>query len=140
MIRLEEVTKSFGKLKALDNFSAKCEKGECIALIGPNGSGKTTLIKSILGMVCPDKGQIFFDNKNIKGDYAYRSRIGYMPQIGRYPENMSVGQVLDMMRDIRKHHTIVSDNELYDKFELNTIQNKRMRMVISEKIFIIDSA
>jgi len=127
MIRIEEVTKTFGKLKALDNFSADCQKGECIALIGPNGSGKTTLIKSILGMVCPDYGHIFFDNVNIKGDNSYRSRVGYMPQIGRYPENMMVGQVLDMMRDIRKSHTVQSDNELYLNFELEKILSKRMR-------------
>jgi Cu-processing system ATP-binding protein len=127
MIRIEEVTKTFGKLKALNNFSANCSKGECIALIGPNGSGKTTLIKCILGMVCPDKGRIFFKEKNIIGDYSYRSDIGYMPQIGRYPENMTVGQVFDMMRDIRKHHSIHSDNELYVQFEIGKILNKRMR-------------
>lgn len=127
MIRIEEVTKSFGKLKALDNFSITCTKGECIALIGPNGSGKTTLIKCILGMVCPDKGRIYFNEKNIIGDFVYRSNIGYMPQIGRYPENMTVGQVIDMMRDIRKHHSLGSDNELYEQFEITKILNKRMR-------------
>ena len=56
MIIASNVSKKFGKLKALDNVSATCLKGECIALIGPNGSGKTTLIKSILGMVVPDSG------------------------------------------------------------------------------------
>ena len=65
MIRIENITKSFGRLKALDNFSAMCFKGECIALIGPNGSGKTTLIKCILGMVCPDEGQIYFKDNSI---------------------------------------------------------------------------
>lgn len=127
MIRIEDVTKSFGKLKALDNFSITCTKGECIALIGPNGSGKTTLIKCILGMVCPDAGRIYFNEKNIIGDFVYRSNIGYMPQIGRYPENMTVGQVIDMMRDIRKNHSLELDNELYEQFDLSKIIDKRMR-------------
>ncbi|HEX3025589.1 MAG TPA: ATP-binding cassette domain-containing protein, partial [Chitinophagaceae bacterium] len=61
MIIASNVSKQFGKLKALDNVSVACKKGECIALIGPNGSGKTTLIKSILGMVVPDSGFITFN-------------------------------------------------------------------------------
>jgi Cu-processing system ATP-binding protein len=79
-----------------------CEKGQCIALIGPNGSGKTTLIKSILGMVVPEKGEILFKGKSIKNDFEYRAEIGYMPQIGRYPDNMTIGQIFEMMKDIRK--------------------------------------
>ena len=47
MIIATNVTKKFGRLVALNNVSATCNKGECIALIGPNGSGKTTLIKSL---------------------------------------------------------------------------------------------
>ena len=82
MIIATNVNKQFGKLKALDNVSARCNKGECIALIGPNGSGKTTLIKCILGMVVCDSGFITFNDKNILHDWTYRSQIGYM-QIGR---------------------------------------------------------
>ena len=102
MIIANNLSKKFGKLQALDNVSVTCNKGECIALIGPNGSGKTTLIKSILGMVVYDSGFITFNGKNILHDWEYRASIGYMPQIGRYPENMTIGQVLDMMKDIRK--------------------------------------
>src|SRR3954470_24770058 len=101
MIIASNVSKRFGKMIALNNVSVTCNKGECIALIGPNGSGKTTLVKSLLGMVVPDSGFITFDSKNISRDWLYRDRIGYMPQIGRYPENMTIGQVLNMMKDIR---------------------------------------
>ena len=61
MIIANNLTKKFGKLIALNNVSLACNKGECIALIGPNGSGKTTLIKSILGMVVCDSGFITFN-------------------------------------------------------------------------------
>ncbi|MEJ8820293.1 ABC transporter ATP-binding protein [Lacibacter sp. H407] len=126
MIIANNVTKTFGKLKALDNVSVNCLRGQTIALIGPNGSGKTTLIKSILGMVVPDSGFITFDQDNILHTWNYRERIGYMPQIGRYPENMSIAQVFSMMRDIRKNVT-TTDEELIAAFGLEELMQKKMR-------------
>jgi Cu-processing system ATP-binding protein len=127
MIIASNVSKKFGKLKVLDNVSLSCLKGECIALIGPNGSGKTTLIKCLLGMVVPNSGFITFNDKNIAHDHLYRSRIGYMPQIGRYPENMTIGQVLGMMKDIRKNSSSQLDEDLISSFGINELLNKRMR-------------
>ena len=128
MIIANNVTKKFGKLTALNNVSATCSKGECIAMIGPNGSGKTTLVKCILGMVVPDSGFITFNGKNILHDWLYREHIGYMPQIGRYPENMTIGQVLNMMKDIRfKNNKHVLDEDLIKAFKLQDLLQKRMR-------------
>ncbi len=127
MIIASNVTKKFGKLKALDNVSVKCNRGECIALIGPNGSGKTTFIKCILGMVVSDSGFITFNDKNIFHDWKYRAHIGYMPQIGRYPENMTIGQIFDMMKDIRVTNNAALDEDLIIQFGLNTLLRKRMR-------------
>lgn len=128
MIIANNVTKKFGRLNALNNVSVTCNKKECIGLIGPNGSGKTTFIKSILGMVVPDSGFITFNGKNILHDWLYRQHIGYMPQIGRYPENMTIGQIFNMMKDIRssgnKNHI---DEELVEAFGLNQLLHKRMR-------------
>ena len=125
MIKVEHVSKKYRRLYALDDVSAQFKMGQAISLIGPNGSGKTTLIKSILGMVRPDHGEIYFDNVSIRNENIYRSRIGYMPQIGRYPDNMKVGQVINMIKNIRKQlHT---DNELYDQFDIESISNKSMR-------------
>ncbi|MFZ1452150.1 MAG: ABC transporter ATP-binding protein [Ferruginibacter sp.] len=126
MIIGSNVSKKFGKLKALDDVSVTCVKGECIALIGPNGCGKTTLIKSILGMVVCDSGFITFNGNNIRHDWKYRSQIGYMPQIGRYPENMTIGQVLEMMKDIRGYKNENLDEELISQFGLRDILKKRM--------------
>ncbi len=126
MIIASNVTKRFGRLKALDNVSTTCSKGECIALIGPNGSGKTTLIKCILGMVVPDSGFITFKGSNILHHWKYRDDIGYMPQIGRYPDNMTIGQVLDMMKDIRNTKAIL-DDDLIKSFALDNQLSKRMR-------------
>jgi Cu-processing system ATP-binding protein len=128
MIIASNVTKKFRKITALNNVSATCNKGECIALIGPNASGKTTLVKSILGMVVPDSGFITFNGRNILHDWLYREQIGYMPQIGRYPENMTIGQVLNMMKDIRRGGDQYKlDEDLVKAFRLPGILQKRMR-------------
>lgn len=127
MIIATNVSKQFGKLKVLDNLSVTCNKGECIALIGPNGSGKTTFIKAILGMVICDSGFITFNGHNIKNNWQYRKQIGYMPQIGRYPDNMSIGQLLTMMKDIRSNNDNGFDEELLYAFGLDKVLDKRMR-------------
>jgi len=127
MIIANNINKQFGKLKALDNVSVTCNKAECIALIGPNASGKTTFIKCILGMAVCDSGFITFGGKNILHNWQYRADIGYMPQIGRYPDNMTIGQVLDMMKDIRNQKNEQLDEELIQRFELDKLLHKRMR-------------
>ena len=127
MIRIEHISKRFRKLQALDDISAVFDKGQVISLIGPNGSGKTTLIKCILGMVRPNDGKIFVDEQLINGDPSYREKIGYMPQIGRYPENMKVGQLFKMLQRIRNMDETKVDNYLVEQFELKKIFEKPMR-------------
>ena len=117
MIEIKKCSKKFGKHEVLQNINLSFHKGECIALIGPNGCGKTTLIKSILGMVIPDSGSVEFNNKSIFGDYLYRENIGYMPQIGRYPDNMTIGQIIEMIKKIRNSEQAL-DEDLINAFEL----------------------
>ncbi len=127
MISARDISKSFGKLKALNNISLAFNEGETVSLIGPNGSGKTTFIKCILGMVIPDSGNIFFNDQDIKNQSDYRSNIGYMPQIGRYPDNMRIAQVFDMILDLRKKKWSEADDELVNALGVKSIFNKRMR-------------
>jgi Cu-processing system ATP-binding protein len=126
MIEIQQLNKRFGSLQALSNVSARFGEGQCIALIGPNGCGKTTLIKSVLGMVIPSSGKILFQGKDIAGDFEYRKHIGYMPQIGRYPDNMKIGQILDMIRSIRQAANDI-DEDLLRAFGLEHLFHKRMR-------------
>ncbi len=127
MIRIENISKRFRKLQALDNINAQFEKGQSVSLIGPNGSGKTTLIKSILGMVSPDKGNIYVGGHAVKQEHEYRRMIGYMPQIGRYPDNMRVGQLFKMMKQLRQDKQTQLDEVLVEQFGLEKIYDKPMR-------------
>ena len=127
MIRIENISKRFKKLKALDNIGGRFDNGQVVTLIGPNGSGKTTLIKCILGMVKPEGGRIYVDEELINGNPSYRAKIGYMPQIGRYPDNMKVGQLFSMMKQIRNASENELDNDLIIKFNLVSIFDKPMR-------------
>ena len=127
MISIEHISKRFRTLQVLDDINANMEKGQVISLIGPNGSGKTTLIKSILGMVRPDKGKITVDGHVISGDHSYRANIGYMPQIGRYPDNMRIGQLFRMIENIRGVAANKHDETLIRQFELEKIYDKPMR-------------
>ncbi len=127
MIRIEHLEKRFKKLQALNDINALFNSGQVVSLIGPNGSGKTTLIKCILGMVKADSGCIYVNGKQINGDPSYRSGIGYMPQIGRYPDNMKVGQLFRMMKNIRKVPDAELDTDMLIKFNLVSIFEKPMR-------------
>ncbi|MCB4235731.1 ABC transporter ATP-binding protein [Kaistella anthropi] len=126
MIEVKNLTKKFGKFTALDDLNLSFTNGKSIALIYPNGCGKTTLIKSILGLNVIETGDILVDGKSVKDDYLYRQDIGYMPQIGRYPENMSIGQTIKMIKDTRKISETHLDTELLENFELEKMYDKKM--------------
>lgn len=125
MISVKHLSKKFGKLQVLKEFNLEFELGNSYALMGPNGSGKTTLIKTILGMVIPDSGDIIVGSQSIKGDVNYRKQIGYMPQIGHYPANMKIGQLFSMMKDMRPEIKEY-DLELVEAFELDQMKDKSM--------------
>ncbi len=125
MIELRDISKNFGHTHALNHVNLKLGNEQCIGLIGPNACGKTTMIKSILSIVIPTHGDILIEGKSIKDDVTYKSSIGYMPQIGRYPENMSIGQVVDMIKSIRNNNPIL-DEELWHAFELEKMKDKKM--------------
>ena len=125
MITIENLHKSFGKNKVLKGIGLDIDQPGILAVLGPNGSGKTTLIKSILGMVIPDQGKIFFDGKNIAGGWQYRNQIGYLPQIARFPENLTVSELLSMVRDLRDRQA--NDQKLIEIFGLKLFLQHRLR-------------
>ena len=127
MIEIKNLTKKFNKFTALNQVNIRFNDGHSVALIGPNGCGKTTLIKCILGLNVVEDGDILVNNESVKEHYLYRKNIGYMPQIGRYPENMTIAQTIQMIKDTRKVSENKLDTELLEAFELKSIFDKKMR-------------
>ena len=102
MIRIKGLTKAFDRRVVIDNVSLDIERGAVTAVLGPNASGKTTLIKCVLGLVNPDAGSILIDDEPVVGEWRYRAKIGYMPQIARFPDNLTVNEQFDMLKDVRR--------------------------------------
>lgn len=125
MIRIQHLNKSFDELEVLRDVSLEISRGTITAILGPNASGKSTLIKCILGLVNPDSGKILVDDEPIVGRWHYRSKIGYMPQIARFPENLTVEELFAMLRDLRGGEDDV-DIELFARYELGTMGRKRL--------------
>lgn len=127
MIEIKNLTKKFNKFTALDDVNLSFQQGHSIALIGPNGCGKTTMIKCILGLNVVEDGDVIVNGESVKDHYKYRENIGYMPQIGRYPENMTIEETIKMIKDTRKNQGEELDTELLEAFELEKIYDKKMR-------------
>jgi len=118
MIELSKVTKRFGDNQVLRGVDLTVAGGRVMGLVGPNGAGKTTLIKTLLGLCQPTSGEIRIDGETIlRTEGSYRARIGYMPQIARFPENLTGAELFDMLRDLRGEPGLL-DAELLRGFAL----------------------
>ncbi|MCF6212961.1 MAG: ABC transporter ATP-binding protein [Flavobacteriaceae bacterium] len=124
MIEIKNLHKSFNKLTVLDGLDLDFRSSGIFAILGPNGSGKTTLIKSILGMVVPEKGEILIDKVNILQQWTYRNDINYLPQIANFPSNLTVIELIKMVKNLRPKPA--SESELISTFELEPFLNKKL--------------
>jgi Cu-processing system ATP-binding protein len=126
MIDITGLTKAYGKLAVLQGIDLAIAPGRVTAIVGPNGAGKTTLIKAILGLARADGGEIVVGGERVGDDFAYRARIGYMPQIARFPENLTGHELLAMLKDLRGPATR-TDEELAERFALGEQLRKPLR-------------
>jgi Cu-processing system ATP-binding protein len=126
MIRITGLTKRFGVLHVLRGLDLEIADGRVTAIVGPNGAGKTTLMKAILGLTRSDGGAIVVDGERVGDDPAYRTRLGYMPQIARFPENLSAAELIAMLRDLRGDDAII-DDDLVSRFKLEDQLRKPLR-------------
>jgi len=125
MIEIKDLRKQFGPIPALQGIDVKMNSGQVTVIAGPNGSGKTTLIKTILGLVKPDSGEIRLNGAILNGDHQYRSAIGYMPQVGHFPENLRGLEVLELVTSVRADSPI-GDNRLLQSLKLGGEMSKKV--------------
>ena len=128
MVRVTALSKTFGVLNVLRSVDLAVRPGRVMAIVGPNGAGKTTLIKSVLGLMHPDAGSISIAGVRVNGDDAYRARIGYMPQIARYPENLTGAELIAMLKDLRGPGARL-DEELIHVFALESALAQPLRVL-----------
>ncbi|MCB5285417.1 MAG: ATP-binding cassette domain-containing protein [Candidatus Cloacimonetes bacterium] len=103
MIEIKELSRSFGRIKAVDRVSFAVESGEIVGFLGPNGAGKTTTMRMMVGYLQPQSGKIELDGRSVFDDpLAASARIGYLPEHNPlYPE-MAVGEFLRYLGDLRR--------------------------------------
>tara|TARA_R110000868_G_scaffold3024_9_gene20355 strand:+ start:3825 stop:4532 length:708 start_codon:yes stop_codon:yes gene_type:complete len=124
MVSIQNLHKKFGKNVVLSGVNLDIKEGGIFAVLGPNGSGKTTLIKSILGMVIPNEGDISILGKNIKKSSDYRYKIDYLPQIANFPNNLKVKELITMIKDLRGKK--INDEALISLFKLEAFLDKKL--------------
>lgn len=102
-LKIKNLTKKFGEQVALSNININIEKNEIIGLLGANGVGKSTLMKSIVGGLKIDSGEILFNNKDITtNEVETKSKIGFLPENNPLYLDMFVKEYLQFVANIHK--------------------------------------
>ena len=160
ILKLDKISVYFGKRKIFEDLSFNLNQGEILGLLGPNGVGKSTIFNIIIGLLKPNYGSVFIDNKNVTDNpIFYRTKehkISYVPQHGGYFHDLTLRENLKAISEI-----VITDKKLRDekinllisKFELEPLQNikaeflsggQKKRLVISlallsnPKILLLD--
>src|SRR3954470_1190860 len=97
LIQLNNVSKSFGRLVVLDELTLSIERGESLVVIGASGTGKSVLLKHIVGLLRPDKGEVYFDGIRVdelteRKLMPLRQRFGFLFQMGALFDSLNVGE------------------------------------------------
>ena len=124
MLQFEKINKRFGKLQVLKDLDLEISQGGIIAILGPNGSGKTTLIKCALGIVLPDAGNITLNGQGVVNKWHYRNDINYLPQIATFPNNLTVSELIEMVKSLREKPS--SESPLIEMFALEPFLSKKL--------------
>ena len=130
MIKVNNIFKSFKEVDVLQNITFDFEKGAIVGFLGPNGAGKSTLIKILTGVISPDKGTIYINNRNIaENRMITKSKIGYIPEVPAGFNNLTVkeflffcGELSDLKKDKIKSELALIDQQ----FQIKDIFHKRM--------------
>ncbi len=122
MIEFINVNKSYGSVKALDNFNFKIEEGKIIGMLAPNGSGKSTALKMIAGLNKPDSGQILVLDKEVSTQT--KKHIAYLPEIDYLPGNMKIRECASFIASF------------YEDFDGNKYKDLLQFLALSEDMII----
>ncbi len=127
MIQINNLTKQFKKIRAVDQISFQVKKGDVYGFLGPNGAGKTTTIRMIMGIIKPDNGSIKFNGKEI--NTVERRTLGYLPEDRGLYQKQTLKEILiyfGLLKGLEKKEAIAKCNFWLQRFNLG---NQKMRKV-----------
>jgi ABC-2 type transport system ATP-binding protein len=130
MIQIQELTKDYGSLRAVNRISFQVQEGEILGFLGPNGAGKSTTLKMLTCYLSPTAGNIKIDNLNIFDDsYQIRSMVGYLPENNPLYTDMIVYDYLKFIGELRD-----LGREVFGRNLRNVIEKCGLHGVISKPI------
>ena len=134
VVKLENISFSFGERKILENINISVNQGEIAGLLGPNGVGKSTIFNLITGLIKPSYGSIKIDSKTVNEYPIYlrskKFKIGYVPQYGGFFHDLTLIENLKAISEItvaNKNHRNEKINFLIAKFELDAVRNVKAK-------------
>ena len=129
ILKLEKISVFFNRRKILEDLNINLQQGEILGLLGPNGVGKSTIFNIITGLIKPNYGSVYINNKNITDDPIFyrtkKHKIGYVPQYGGYFHDLTLRENLNAISEIVIEDKKLRDekiNLLISKFELEALQ------------------
>lgn len=132
-IEINNLTKNFGNLTALDDVTVSLEQGQIVGLLGPNGSGKTTLIKILNGLLQPTSGGVTING--IAPGVETKKVVAYLPDRNALPDYMTASQLMDIYEDFFEDFDRLKAESMVDDLGINRKQTmKKMSKGTKEKL------
>lgn len=128
MLKVENITKYYNKVKAVDNLSFTVDKGEIFGLLGENGAGKTTTFRIILGLINASSGKVTLDGKEI--DYSLTDKIGYVTEERSLLTKMTVkDQILlyGVLKGMSEDNILKEMHKWLKKFQILDYENRKIK-------------
>jgi len=129
IIEATNISKNYGRVAALKNFSLSIEKGECFALLGKNGAGKTTFVKSLLGLVNFSSGDLKLLGKNV-GDKTSREKVSYLPEKFSFYPYYTLAGVCEFYGKLKgvPHHLVKEQvGQAMERLGISDLMDKKVK-------------
>jgi Cu-processing system ATP-binding protein len=103
ILKLQDISKSYDQIKAVETVSIEIKEGEAMGLVGPNGSGKSTLLKIMLGIIRPSAGKVLVNGEELseKGWKEFKRSVGYMPERVSFYDNLTGNETLKLFARVK---------------------------------------
>lgn len=139
IVEIQNITKTFGKVTAVDNLSLNVPKGTVYGFIGPNGSGKTTTLRMIMNIFYPDSGRIYVFGEQLQKSCT--DRIGYMPEERGLYKKMKVRDVLRFYGELKNGKNVKGEVDRWlERLDLSDWADKKVETLskgMSQKVQFI---